>query len=140
MKILNRNIKISQPLQLLWIFCGLFLLTSIFVKGSNSTSEKEEITSATFKVNQHNNNNSFFQDWRSTLPYDFLSLFSAVEESEPTDESTGEETVESDFSLHLPSFNHNFLKSSFANFNLSFQRRITIPFFLLHHSWKIPFI
>jgi hypothetical protein len=140
MKISNRNIKLRLPFKILWIFCGLFMLTSILVKGSNSNPEKQEKTSATFKVNQHHNNNSFFQDWRSTLPYNFLSIFSSAEESEPTDENTGEETDETDFPLHLPAFNHNFLKSSFANFNLSFQKRINIPFFLLHHSWKIPFI
>jgi len=140
MKISNRNIKISQPVQLFWIFCGLFLLTSIFVKGSNYNFEKEKITSSFFKGNLHNTNNTVFQDWRSNLPNDFLYLFSSVEETEPTDENTKEDTIENDFPLHLPSFNHNFLKSSFASFNLSFQRRITIPFFLLHHSWKIPFI
>ncbi len=140
MKTLNRNIKISQPFQLLWVFCGLFLITSIFLKSSSFYSEKEEVKTSSFKVNQQHTNNSFFQDWESDLPYGFLSIFSSVEESEPTDESTGEETIESDFPSNTSSFNHSFLKSSFANFNLSFQKRINIPFFLLHHSWKIPFI
>lgn len=139
MKISNRNIKLRLPFKILWIFCGLFMLTSILVKGSNSNSEKEEKISATFNANQENSNKSFFQDSRPTIPYNFLSIFSSIEESEPTDEST-EENIESDFPLHLPAFNHNFLKSSFASFNLSFQKRINIPFFLLHHSWKIPFI
>lgn len=137
MKILNRNIKISQSLHSMWIFCGLFLLTSIFVKGSSFKVEKEEIKSSSFKSTQQHTNGYVFQDCSSTLPFDFLSIFNS--ESEPTDESTEEETIESDFYL-IHYFKHNFLKSSFANFNLSLQKRTTIPFFLLHHSLKIPFI
>lgn len=135
---MNRNIKISQPFTVLRIFCGFFLITSIFVKGSTFYFEKTEIKSPSFKANQQNTNNSVFHDWRSSLPYDFLLILSFAEESEPTNESTGEKTVESDFPLHTLSFNHSFSESSFAIFNLSIQKRIHIPFFLLHHSWKIP--
>ena len=140
MKILNRNIKISQPFQLLWIACGLFFITSIFVKGGNYNSENEKISSSFFKANQQTSQNNFFQDWRSPLQNNLLSIFFSEEESEPTDESTEDKSIESDFSLYIPFLKYNFLKSSFANFNLSLQKRITIPFFLLHHSWKIPSI
>lgn len=138
MKIMTRNIRISQLLKIFGIFCGLFLITSVFVKGSSSNAEK--IPGFSFYVNQDNIGNCISQDWEATLPYDFLSILSAGEEADPTDESTGDENTEGDFPLHISYFNYNFLESSFINFNLSLQKRITIPFFLLHHSWKIPFI
>jgi hypothetical protein len=137
MKIMNRNIRISQLHKILWIFCGLFLITSIFVKGSSADSEK--IQGFSFSTSQHNTTNSVSQDWETNFPCDFLSILIAEEEVDPTDESTGDETIESAFPLHIFHFNYNFLESSFINFNLSLQKRISIPFFLLHHSWKIPF-
>lgn len=139
MKILNRNIRISQPFRLFGMVCGLFLITSIFVKGSSSNTENEKLNTSFIKVNQLNTQSIIFQDWESTIPYDFLSILSAEEEVDPTDESTGDESSESTFPLHISYFNCNFLESSFVSFNLSLQKRITIPFFLLHHSWKIPF-
>jgi hypothetical protein len=139
MKIFTRNIKIIQPFQLFGMVCGLFLISSIFVKGSSSNTENEKLNSSFFKASQQNTTNRLFQDWDSTLPYDFLLILSAEEESDPTDESTEEKAIESGFPLHISRFNYNFLESSFVSFNLSLQKRITIPFFLLHHSWKIPF-
>ena len=137
MKISNRNIKMRQSQQIIGIICGVILFTSIFITGSNYNSEKEEIASATLKVNQQNINNRFFLDWRLTIPYNCLSVLITEEESEPTDERLGEETGKSNLLLHKPPFYNDFFKSMFINFNLSFQRRIRIPFFLLHHSWKI---
>lgn len=140
MKILNRNIRISQPFRLFGMICCLFLITSIFVKGSSSNTENEKTNSSFFKADQENSQNIIFQDWESTLPYDFLSILTVEEEVDPTDESTGDDATESTFPLRIFYFNYNFLESSFVSFNLSLQKRITIPFFLLHHSWKIPFI
>ena len=140
MKILNRNSRISQPFRLFGMVCSLFLITSIFVKGSSSNAENEKTNSSFFKAYQENNQNIIFQDWESTLPYDFLSILSAEEEVDPTDESTEEDVVENGFPLYISRFNYSLLESSFINFSLSLQKRITIPFFLLHHSWKIPFI
>lgn len=140
MKILNRNIKISRTLKISGIFCSLFLIASIFVKGSSASYEHERLNSSFVKASQYNNSSIIFQDWESTIPCDFLSILSVEEEVDPTDESTGDDTTESAFPLHIFYFNYNFLESSFVNFNLSLQKRITIPFFLLHHSWKIPFL
>lgn len=138
MKTLNRNSRISKAFRLFGMVSCLFLISSIFVKGSSSNAENEKINSSFFKADQENSRNIIFQDWESTAPSDFLSIISA-EEVDPTDESTEEKAVESGFPLHISRFNYNFLDSSFINFNLSLQKRITIPFFLLHHSWKIPF-
>ncbi len=140
MKILNRNIRLSQPFLLFGMVCGLFLITSIFVKGSSSNAENEKLSISFIKANQLNAQNIIFQDWESTTPCDFLSILSVEEEVDPTDESTDDDTTESAFPLHIFYLNYNFLESSFINFSLSLQKRITIPFFLLHHSWKIPFI
>lgn len=140
MKILTRNIRLSQPLRLFGMVCGLFLVTSIFVQGSSFTIENEKLNNSFFKANQQSANTRLFQGWGSTLPNDFLSILSVGEEADPTDESTEEKVAEGGFPLHIFCFNYIFLESSFINFNLSLQKRITIPFFLLHHSWKIPFI
>jgi hypothetical protein len=120
--------------------CGLFLITSIFVKGSSSNTENETLNSSFIQANQKTSQNVIFQDWESTLPYDFLSILSVEEEVDPTDEHIEDDTTESAFPLHIFYFNYSFLESSYVSFNLSLQKRITIPFFLLHHSWKIPFI
>ncbi|RYU95203.1 hypothetical protein [Emticicia agri] len=139
MKILNRNSIVSPLFQLFGMVCGLFLITSIFVEGSSYTSENERINSSSFSTSHEHTGNIIFQDWESTLPYDFLSILSAGEEVDSSDESSEDDSTESGFPLHISRFNFNFLESSFINFNLSLQKRITIPFFLLHHSWKIPF-
>ncbi|MBA4850292.1 hypothetical protein [Emticicia sp. BO119] len=136
---MNRNIGMGQPYKMFGIFCGLFLITSIFVKGSTSNAENEKRNSFFLKANQQTTNNIIFQDWESTIPYDFLSILSSGEEVDPTDETTEEKTSESGFPLLISRFYYDFIESSFINFNLSLQKRITIPFFLLHHSWKIPF-
>ncbi len=138
MKTLNRNSRISKAFRLFGMVSCLFLICSVFVKGSSSNAENEKTNSYFFKADHQNSLNIIFQDWESTTPSDFLSILSA-EEVDPTDESTEEKAVESGFPLHISRFNYNFLDSSFVNFNLSLQKRITIPFFLLHHSWKIPF-
>ena len=140
MKTLSRNSIISQAFKVLGILCGVFFISSIFVKGSSFNAENEILKSSSFSASQHHSANIIFQDWESTLPYDFLSILSVGEEVDPTDESTGDDSVESGFPLHISRFNYNFVESSFINFNLSLQKRIRIPFFLLHHSWKIPFI
>ena len=140
MKTLSINSIISQAFKVLAILCGLFVISSIFVQGSNNTTENERLNSSSFRASQQHNGNIIFQDWESTLPYDFLSILSVGEEVDPTDESSGDDSTESGFPLHISRFNYNFIESSFINFNLSLQKRIRIPFFLLHHSWKIPFI
>lgn len=140
MRTLSKNIRISRPFLLLGMVYGLFLLTSFFVKASSSITENEKLITSYVKANQQHTGNTIFQDWESTLPFDFLSVLSAGEEVDPTDESSDDKTAEGGFPLHISFFNYNFLESSFINFNLSLQKRITIPFFLLHHSWKIPFI
>jgi hypothetical protein len=89
--------------------CGLFLLTSFFVKGSSSVTENQKLKASYVKANQQSIGNRIFQDWESTLPLDFLSVLSAGEEVDPTDESTEDKTAEGGFPLHIFFFNYNFL-------------------------------
>src|SRR6218665_3043376 len=97
MKIMTRNIRISQPFRLFGMVCGLFLITSIFVKGSSSNIENERNNISFMKSNQESFQSIIFQDCEATFPYDFLSILSAGEEVDPTDESTGDESAEGDF-------------------------------------------
>ena len=139
MKTMNINSMISQAFKVLGILCGLFFISSIFFQGSSFPAENERLNDFSFSASQQHTTSIIFQDWESTLPYDFLSILSAGEEVDSSDEDSEDDSTESGFPLHISRFNFNFLESSFINFNLSLQKRITIPFFLLHHSWKIPF-
>ena len=141
MGILKRNIRVSGQFkfnELLLIFNNLLLIISIFLKGIDFKFEKENIDS--FHVNQSNLQNKVFQVSRTNHECNLLLLFISAEETETNDDDHNEKKViESGTPLFLlPSFNHSILISSFANFSLSLQRRINIPFFLLHQSWKIP--
>jgi len=129
----------SRAVLFFGMFCGVFLISAALIKGDNFNSDNERINSSFFSSNQESSLNKFFQESGATLPDNLLLIFSSIEESEPTDESGEEDAIEGHFPLHILSFNHNFLKCSFVSFSLSFQKRITIPFFLLHHSLKIPF-
>ncbi|MES2794678.1 MAG: hypothetical protein V4683_01865 [Bacteroidota bacterium] len=137
MKILNRNIKISPKFkffEFLGVFCALVFTTSLFL-GNGYKAAIHQTNS-----NPSNTQNKHFQDSRSTSKANILFAFDSIEESEPTDESSEDEIIESGFSHYFTTiFLHNNLKSSFANFSQSLQKRTKIPFFLLHHSLKIPF-
>jgi hypothetical protein len=144
MKILKRNIRTNQHFkfnELLLIFNILLLITSIFSKGTDFKFEKEKVNSCSVHVNQSNLQNKLFQVSRINHESNLLLLFISAEVSETNDDDQHEKKViESGSPLFLlPSFNHSTLISSFANFSLSLQKRINIPFFLLHQSWKIPF-
>jgi len=144
MKILKRNIRTNQQFkfnELLLIFNILLLITSIFSKGIDFKFEKEKANSCNIHVNQSNIQNKLFQVSSTNHEYKFLLIFFSPEVSETNDDDQNEKKViESGTPLFLlPSLKYNTLISSFANFSLSLQKRINIPFFLLHHSWKIPF-
>lgn len=139
MKTFNRNSTISWAFLLLGMFCGLLLITSVFIKGNTLNSGDERISNSFFASNQENSLNKLFQEPGATLPDNILLIFGSIEESEQTDDTAGEDTINSSLPLHTLSLSHNFFKSSFVSFSLSFHKRITIPFFLLHHSLKIPF-
>ena len=143
MKILKRNIRTNQQFKfnvLLLIFSILLLITSIFSKGVDFKFEKEKANSCSIHVNQSNLHNKLLQVSRTNHEYNFLFIFFSPEVSETNDDNQNEKKViESGYPLFLlPSFNYKTLISSFANFSLSFQKLINIPFFLLHQSWKIP--
>jgi len=143
MKILKRNIRTNQQFKfnvLLLIFSILLLITSIFSKGVDFKFEKEKANSCSIHVNQSNLHNKLLQVSRTNHEYNFLLIFFSPEVSETNDDNQKEKKViESGYPLFLlPSFNYKTLISSFANFSLSFQKLINIPFFLLHQSWKIP--
>jgi len=143
MKVLKRNIRTNQHFkfnELLLIFNILLLITSIFSKGTDFKFEKEKVNSCSVHVNQSNLQNKLFQVSRTNHEYNFLLIFFSPEVSETNDDDQNEKKViESGTPLFLlPSTKYNTLISSFANFSLSFQKLINIPFFLLHQSWKIP--
>lgn len=135
MKILNRNNKISPQFkfpELFGVICVLFFTTFLIF-------ESKEVGSQIFNSNLKSTQNKHFQGSKSSNQANILFAFDSIEESEPTDESSEDEIIEGGFQLYLtPEFLHNNLKCSFANFSQSLQKRTTIPFFLLHHSWKIP--
>lgn len=143
MKVLKRNIRTNQHFkfnELLLIFNILLLITSIFSKGTDFKFEKEKVNSCSVHVNQSNLQNKVFQVSRINHESNLLLLFISAEETETNDDDHNEKKViEDDTSYFSQStFNHSILISSFANFSLSLQKRIHIPFFLLHQSWKIP--
>ncbi len=144
MKVLNRNIKINGQFkfyELLCIFYILFSMNSLFVDGSDFRVEKENTNTCLTKVNQNDTHKKFFQATGVNLHHNFLLIFNSEEKFEPSDETSEEKISEREFPLFtISSFNYNTLLSSFANFSLSLQRRITIPFYLLHHSLKIQLI
>jgi hypothetical protein len=143
MEILKINIKINRQfkfIELLLIFNILLLITSIFSKGTDFKFEKEKVNSCSVHVNQSNLQNKLFQVSRTNHEYNLLLLFISAEVSETNDDDQNDKKViESGTPLFLlPSFNYSKSISSFANFSLSLQKRINIPLFLLHQSWKIP--
>lgn len=144
MEILKKNIRTNRQfkfIELLLIFNILLLITSIFSKGIDFKFEKQKVNSCSIHVNQSNIQNKLFQVSRVNHESNLLLLFISAEVSETNDDDQNEKKViESGTSLFLlPSFNYSKSISSFANFSLSLQKRINIPFFLLHQSWKIPF-
>lgn len=134
MNLSNTNIKISQRFRFYessWVFCVLLLTISILsTKGVNTFFT---ITS------QYNADNAFIQASKRAHQSTFLFAFELVEEVETSDENIKGHTTEGAYLLYTSTyFSHPILKSSFANFTLSLQKRISIPLFLLHHSWRIP--
>lgn len=147
MKILSKNITPSQTFKFHewpWIFCILLLSISTLLGNNSLKPEKQRINSYGYKVNQHNTHNKFIQSSRPIHQFNPLLVLELLEESETNDENTEDDIVESCFQLRASiSFDYtilesSFLESSFANFNLSLQKRTAIPLFLLHHSWRIP--
>ncbi len=120
-------------------FCILLLSISTLLGNNSLKPEKQRINSYGYKVNQHNTHNKFIQSSRSIHQLISLLALELLEESETNDENTEDDIVESCFQLRASiSFDYTILESSFANFNLSLQKRTSIPLFLLHHSWRIP--
>jgi competence protein ComGC len=141
MEILKKNIRTNRQfkfIELLLIFNIFLLITSIFSKGIDFKSEKEK--SCSIHINQNNLQNKVFQVSRINHESNLLLLFISAEVSETNDDDQNEKKViESGTPLFLlPSFNYSKSISSFANFSLSLKKRINIPLFLLHQSWKIP--
>jgi hypothetical protein len=143
MEILKRNIRVDKQFKfnkLLLIFNVLLLIISIFPIGIDLTFEKEKVNIDGSYLNQINPQNKVFQVSRINHESNLLLLFISAEETETNDDDHNEKKViEDDTSYFSQStFNHSILICSFANFSLSLQKRIHIPFFLLHQSWKIP--
>jgi len=139
MNLLIKNIKLSQVFksnELLWIFCVLFLAASFFFGNNNFKFEKQQ-DSFGFTVNKSHTH----YDLGTTRPTNPLSAFYFIEESETTDtdDSNEDDIIEGHYSSNTLTFlTHNISKNSSVSGSLSPSKRVFIPLFLLHHSWKIP--
>lgn len=137
MNLLNKNIKLNQAFklnELLWIFCVLFSTASIFLGNNNFKSEKQQ-DSFSLTVNKSHTH----YDLGTTRPTNPLSAFDFIEESETTDDSDEDDLIEDHYSLNTLTFlTYNNAKNSSVNGSLSLSKRVFIPLFILHHSWKIP--
>lgn len=142
MKILSKNITTSRTFKFYewpWVFCILLISISTLLGNNSLKPAKQRINSYGYKVNQHNTHNNLIQNSRPIHQFNPLLVLELLEESETNDENTEDDIVESCFQLRASiSFDYTILESSFANFNLSLQKRTSIPLFLLHHSWRIP--
>lgn len=137
MNLIIKNIKLNKAFksnELLWIFCVLFSTASIFFGNNNFKFEKQQ-DSFGLTVNKSRTHH----DLGTTRPTNPLSAFDFIEESETTDYSNEDDIIEEHYSLNtLTFFTYNISKNSSVSGSLSLCKRVFIPLFLLHHSWKIP--
>lgn len=137
MKLLNKNTKIIQAFkfnELLWIFCVLFSTAFVIFGKTNVKFETQQVSfgSTVNKSYTHYN-------LGTTCPTNPLSAFDFIEESETTDDNNEDDIIEGHYSQNtLTFFTYNNAKNSSVSGRLSFSKRVFIPLFLLHHSWKIP--
>lgn len=136
MNLLNKHIKLSKAFksnELLWIFFVLFSTASIFLGSNNFKFEKQQDSFglAVNKIHTH-------YDLGTTHPTNPLSAFDFIEESETTDDSNEDDIIEGHYSLNTLIFlTYIISENSFVNYILSLRKRVFIPLFILHHSWKI---
>lgn len=143
MKVINKNIRkppLSNLLRLMGAFCILFITTSLFGSNFNNSIFKSESVSIS-STDSNSHHSTKFQDSgahsKSNLPFDF----ELTEETESTDENSDEDASENEIlSNFLAIFQKICSENSFETFNISFQKRIQIPLFLLYNSLKIPTI
>ena len=137
MKFLIKDIKLSQVFksnELLWTFCILFSTASVFFGNNNFVFEKQYDSSG-LTVNKTRTHH----DLGTTCPANSLSAFDFIEESETTDDSNEDDIIEGHYSPDtLTFFTCNIPENSLVSGSLSLSKRVFIPLFLLHHSWKIP--
>ena len=137
MNLIIKNIKLNKAFksnELLWIFCVLFSTASIFFGNNNFKFEKQQ-DSFGLTVNKSRTHH----DLGTTRPTNPLSAFDFIEESETTDDSNEDDIIEGHYSLNtLTFFTYNIFENSSVSGSLSLSKRVFIPLFLLHHSWKIP--
>ena len=137
MNLLNKHIKLSQAFksnELLWIFCVLFSTASIFFGNNNFKPEKHQ-DSFGLTVNKSYTHYNL----GTTRPTNPLSAFDFIEESETTDDNNEDDIIEGHYSPNTLTFQpYNNAKNSSVSGSLSLSKRVFIPLFILHHSWKIP--
>ncbi len=136
MNLLIKNIKLSKVFksnELLWLFCVLFSTAFVFFGNNNSKFEKQQNRFVT--VNKSHTHHGL----GTTRPVNSLSAFDFIEESETTDDSNEDDIIEGHYSLNMLNFfTHSISGNSSVSGSLSLSKRVFIPLFLLHHSWKIP--
>ncbi len=125
--------------ELLGLFCFLFLLFAFSFKNQTFNFSKQKIENdLSFLKSQHS---TYIHSSATNAVHQSEALYDICleEESEFENESVEEEPTIG-FSTKTLSrlFNFYISRSSFANFSHCLQKRVVLPFFILHHSWKIP--
>ena len=137
----SKNIKTAQPFKFFeWLlaFCVLLSISSFSVENTGFKSDTQQ-DSYSLKTSPGNTPETFIQNSGPLRHTNALLEFELVEELEPTDDSTEDDSVESGYQTVIPTpLGFSTLDSSFEIFAVSLQKRTLIPLFLLHHSWKIP--
>lgn len=143
MKILNKNIDINRRFnifELPSLFCILLIGFFVFSQKHNSSYGIQKAETYSIVSNQHNADFAFLSP-ASPATSDYLPnylFFSSLEEESKFEDSE-EETLAIGHSLQLATFfNYNVLLVSFSRFSEFLQKRTIVPYFILHHSLKIP--
>lgn len=137
MNIPNKNIEVSKAFklrELLLVFCVLCSTASVFLGNTAIRFEKQQDS-----FSQTVNKKTTHCNWGTTRTTNSLSDFDLIEESETTDDSNEDDSIEGYYSPNTQIFfTYNNAKNLSVSGSLSFSKRVFIPLFLLHHSWKIP--
>ena len=137
MSLLNKHIKLNQAFksnELQWIFCVLFSTASVFLGNSNFKFEKQQDSLGLTVSKNHTH-----YHLGATRPTNPSSTFDFIEESETADDSDEDDIIEGHYSPNTLIFlTQSISENSSVSGSLSLSKRVFIPLFLLHHSWKIP--
>ncbi len=137
MNIKHKNIKINKAFksnEWLWVLCVLFSTATVFLGNADFKFEKQQdsLSLTAHKSLSH-------QSLKATHATNPLSDFEFIEISEISDENNEDDFTEGDCLPNILTFsNYGFSKNSSTYFGLYLHKRVFIPLFLLHHSWKIP--